>query len=449
MPPTFWDPRTLLDLHVYSPGFTCTTPILPKKKRGQPQEPRRRCQQSMISHDCKSQADRALGVIAQMDVVTDGVGDGVKQALVGIAELTACPHSHNKPGKSKAREVGAVWVGEVEAWVVGRKRELRNERRMAELLSGPALRVYGDSDARRGRQEPARDVDQIRYPSGQQQQDSSQPVVRDAKSHDPRVDAILAAAAAEVRHERQQVEARRVGNMLGPRQYRVQTSAAQPEVRREPNGQPSAPRNQALPQHPAQNLDPAADLIFEPVLRSRFGAHPNLVVLPAEGQIPDLVAARRMQAEYEAQIRALQERVRQLEVQRGPVEQDQPIPIPEAPAAPIHFHRYPVRQSESAAFRPGLFNIQPIPAPPAPHPLFRVRVPIPVPAQPQPYIPQRKAIEECFACYEVFEEGEDIIWCEKQCGQNIHRECFEKWNRLNDFAIRTCALCRAPWTEQP
>ncbi|KAI4598631.1 hypothetical protein KJ359_002521 [Pestalotiopsis sp. 9143b] len=64
----------------------------------------------------------------------------------------------------------------------------------------------------------------------------------------------------------------------------------------------------------------------------------------------------------------------------------------------------------------------------------------------------RKPIEgDCPICFMPFEEAEATVYCRAQCGQNIHKECFEMWattKRQNGGARDdrvTCPMCRTPW----
>ena len=57
----------------------------------------------------------------------------------------------------------------------------------------------------------------------------------------------------------------------------------------------------------------------------------------------------------------------------------------------------------------------------------------------------RKPVEgDCPVCVMEFEDGEDIVWCRAACGQNIHRSCFEQWQRSKPGAVR-CVYCRSVW----
>lgn len=71
----------------------------------------------------------------------------------------------------------------------------------------------------------------------------------------------------------------------------------------------------------------------------------------------------------------------------------------------------------------------------------------------------RKAVDgDCPICFTAFDNGsssnsgggEDLVFCRAQCGQNLHKECFEMWARTKrgsharDSAV-TCPMCRTPW----
>lgn len=63
-----------------------------------------------------------------------------------------------------------------------------------------------------------------------------------------------------------------------------------------------------------------------------------------------------------------------------------------------------------------------------------------VAAPARPYVPVHKPLEECYICNEGFGGPDDAIWCQYQCGTNVHRECFEEWNRINEDARRRCGF---------
>lgn len=58
----------------------------------------------------------------------------------------------------------------------------------------------------------------------------------------------------------------------------------------------------------------------------------------------------------------------------------------------------------------------------------------------------RKPIEgDCPVCVMPFEEGEHLVWCKAACGQNIHRTCFDQWQRSKPGQQPKCVYCRIVW----
>lgn len=51
---------------------------------------------------------------------------------------------------------------------------------------------------------------------------------------------------------------------------------------------------------------------------------------------------------------------------------------------------------------------------------------------------------DCPICFTEFEQDEDITYCRAACGNNIHKACFDQWERTKPGKI-TCPFCRAPW----
>ncbi|CAI2177286.1 691_t:CDS:2 [Funneliformis geosporum] len=67
---------------------------------------------------------------------------------------------------------------------------------------------------------------------------------------------------------------------------------------------------------------------------------------------------------------------------------------------------------------------------------------------------KRRPIEgDCAICYEPLEEIDrnQIVWCQKSCGNNLHKECFGQWKKLKqrEKAKVTCIYCRGDWMEDP
>lgn len=66
---------------------------------------------------------------------------------------------------------------------------------------------------------------------------------------------------------------------------------------------------------------------------------------------------------------------------------------------------------------------------------------------------QRELSGDCPICYEAMagEDGkprETVVFC-KSCGNNVHRDCFEKWSRSKQGTGGkvTCIYCRANWLD--
>ena len=83
--------------------------------------------------------------------------------------------------------------------------------------------------------------------------------------------------------------------------------------------------------------------------------------------------------------------------------------------------------------------------------------------------PTRKPLTEpCCVCMETLDSDTDAVWCRAQCGQNIHRGCFNEWrnqcyqtydnypdrrNTVLDIHVHelprlrsvTCVFCRTSW----
>lgn len=66
---------------------------------------------------------------------------------------------------------------------------------------------------------------------------------------------------------------------------------------------------------------------------------------------------------------------------------------------------------------------------------------------------QRDLDGDCPVCYEAMatgdgKPGEPVVFC-KICGNNVHRDCFEKWSRSkrSTGGKVTCIYCRADWLD--
>jgi hypothetical protein len=83
-PPTFWDPRLLLDCYPLRENFKCTGTT----KKGA------RCGQTFIENKSKSDSDRVLSILSSKDIIANGLDDRIKNCLRILAELTLCPRWH-------------------------------------------------------------------------------------------------------------------------------------------------------------------------------------------------------------------------------------------------------------------------------------------------------------------------------------------------------------------
>jgi len=63
----------------------------------------------------------------------------------------------------------------------------------------------------------------------------------------------------------------------------------------------------------------------------------------------------------------------------------------------------------------------------------------------------RKPVEagdNCAICYTPMGSVESLVWCQAQCGGNLHSSCFTQWANhacRSGFPVQ-CPLCRAGWT---
>ncbi|PRP89526.1 hypothetical protein PROFUN_00790 [Planoprotostelium fungivorum] len=56
--------------------------------------------------------------------------------------------------------------------------------------------------------------------------------------------------------------------------------------------------------------------------------------------------------------------------------------------------------------------------------------------------------DDCPICYELMKEGkEEIVWCSVSCGNNIHKTCFDTWQKSKQGKA-DCVWCRAQWPKE-
>lgn len=72
-------------------------------------------------------------------------------------------------------------------------------------------------------------------------------------------------------------------------------------------------------------------------------------------------------------------------------------------------------------------------------------------------VTRRPITGECGICFDEIQSLDDAVWCRRQCGQNVHRGCWNRWsNEQRSRAMDTgmdldlllrCVFCRAQWDE--
>ncbi|KAH7317628.1 hypothetical protein BKA65DRAFT_483102 [Rhexocercosporidium sp. MPI-PUGE-AT-0058] len=467
--PAFWDPRSLLEVDPSESGFTCTAIVTPHKKKGQPQEGPRRCRQAMLSNECKEQACHALDALAWIDVVSEGVSDSMARALVRIAGLTSCPRWHKKPGHSQAEAVGAKWKDIVERFVADERVSrglaergygrggpapvpnpvLRPEEglfvRRDRVPSVPDLEVHeprpvAERAPRSARENPPPPDVEVQYrPRHQQQPPPQQQPAPQMEAHSPQPypEQPIQEPAPEVAQPNVDPYVNRAApaSRAGERRLAQQ----QAELRPDPNGEQPAIQDWAPRPSPALG----SEIRHEPEIQDRqYEPRPHLRQA-AEGYRPRPAAAvpRSIVPDFAADIQRLRGQIdrvgldhaermqaEHLRVERAEAELLARLPAIPAPAVrfiPIHNQ---AREPEDDATEEAVVS------PAAEDPRARPAAADATPAR--HYVPKRKPPTECYICTEDFDDPDDTIWCQGQCGYNVHRECFEKWNRINVYALR-------------
>ena len=103
-PPTFWDPRLLLDCYPLRENFKCTGTT----KKGA------RCGQTFIENKSKSDSDRVLSILSSKDIIANGLDDRIKNCLRILAELTLCPRWHRG---SQSNTVYLKWFQTINSFI--------------------------------------------------------------------------------------------------------------------------------------------------------------------------------------------------------------------------------------------------------------------------------------------------------------------------------------------
>jgi hypothetical protein len=135
-PPTFWDPRLLLDCYPLREKFKCTGTT----KKGA------RCGQTFIEHKSKSDSDRVLSILSSKDIIANGLDDRIKNCLRTLAELTLCPRWHRG---SQSNTVYLKWFQTINSFITEERsriqilrEQIRRPIRAPEpVLPAPAVQV--------------------------------------------------------------------------------------------------------------------------------------------------------------------------------------------------------------------------------------------------------------------------------------------------------------------
>ncbi|RHZ87919.1 hypothetical protein Glove_29g47 [Diversispora epigaea] len=58
---------------------------------------------------------------------------------------------------------------------------------------------------------------------------------------------------------------------------------------------------------------------------------------------------------------------------------------------------------------------------------------------------KRRPIDgNCPVCREPMNNNENLIWCQRGCGNNMHHDCFVEWKKQKG----TCVYCRTEWKDK-
>lgn len=53
--------------------------------------------------------------------------------------------------------------------------------------------------------------------------------------------------------------------------------------------------------------------------------------------------------------------------------------------------------------------------------------------------------DECPVCLELLSDGGELVYCKALCGNSIHKQCFEMWDRSQNET--SCIFCRTKWSD--
>ncbi|KAH7386221.1 hypothetical protein BKA64DRAFT_645798 [Cadophora sp. MPI-SDFR-AT-0126] len=462
--PAFWDPREVLSISPAELHFSCTAIVKPKKKGGQPQEPPRRCLQTFLSSECKNQACRVFDALAQIDVVSVGVsGDCIKSlishklskwALSGVIWLASSLQSERRSRRRAERErLRALTTAEPRA--VPEQYIQRHGVPSAPDLEDSEMRLAARRARERRQQAPEVPPQfQPREPREQQLANEGH-LDRARDAHYPRqvqVDQVEQQPLQDFAPRLLNQDNRNEEAVLAALGAGRRSAQLQADARPVPNQDQLVARDRASHPSPVQRSetipDPAIDIGNRQLERRSFVQQPAEVLgrrpataLPPSIQVQPVEVP--VNGEEEDQLQHLINRRRQLCQDLDRVQEQLRQHSPQAPEIPVVPGRDRAPESEIAQFDQAIAAI----AAPPPRQRRAGQRAVPLPDPVHPYVPRRQPLVECYICYEPFGRVDDVIWCQGQCGQNVHRECFETWQLHSMYAIRKCGFCRAPWVE--
>ncbi|EKD21519.1 uncharacterized protein L3040_006104 [Drepanopeziza brunnea f. sp. 'multigermtubi'] len=395
----YWDPREVLGVQFSEDFIQCTAWVTPRKQRGVPRGLPRRCYQTFFSKECKVQVCQMLDAFAQVDVTSNGVSERMERELIQMATLTSCPGWHKNPARSQADTVGTTWKEAIEAFVAAKlASSVRGDRTRAQRIRLPPVQPQEEpiplpaphGSALRVELPQQGPASTPRPPRPQAIQVAPAPLPVQPEPRPARVN--LAADAAERRRrDDQRQELSVVSDPSVPDrvpQHYINRRTIDAQSEHETRLVPDQAQQYHPPPHPA-------------------GAHLQLNPNPQQGlppQSPNLDirgVADRISGFVRDQEAAREERRPRFEARLT----DLPA------AAPIIPARNPAREVA--------------PAPQIPVPAERLKQPTAC-QPPAIRVVKRRPLDDdpCWTCLMDFEEGEDIVWCRKQCGKNVHRVCF-------------------------
>ncbi|KAF4630387.1 hypothetical protein G7Y89_g7753 [Cudoniella acicularis] len=116
MASSYWDPKEVLDVDPMGSGHTCTG----KTIKGD------QCTNTVNRPD-RNQAVRIITRLARVNILEKGLTESVKTKIHDLAEKTLCVRNH----REQADDVAASWCEEIEDYIVGQRRISRQGAELA------------------------------------------------------------------------------------------------------------------------------------------------------------------------------------------------------------------------------------------------------------------------------------------------------------------------------